>query len=244
MRSAALLASSSLLVVALVVVVLLGAAPRPARAQPTAPARAAHAGPARAARPRVCLVPLGPHDRRLLPVVARGIEQLYALEVEVRAPRPLPRAAYYPPRRRYRAEKLLAHLDRSVLPGSGCDLVMGWTRVDISTTKAEHVDWGILGLAWIGGPSGVVSTFRMGRRVSREVAAMRAVKVVNHELGHALGLDHHARAGCLMEDAGGTVKTVDRESGLLCDDSRRELEERLGLALPALTEFSWSRVLE
>jgi hypothetical protein len=47
-----------------------------------------------------------------------------------------------------------------------------------------------------------------------------------------------------MEDAGGTVKTVDRESGLLCDDSRHELEEKLGFPLPALTRFNWSRVLD
>ena len=61
---------------------------------------------------------------------------------------------------------------------------------------------------------------------------------------YALGLEHHERLGCLMEDAGGTVRTVDRESGLLCDDSRRELEEKLGFSLPDLAEFSWPRVLD
>jgi archaemetzincin len=194
-------------------------------------------------RPRVCVVPLGPHERDLLAAVMRGIEQLYGLEVEVRDPRALPSAAYYSPRRRYRAEKLLAFLDGRVEPGV-CDLVMGFTRVDISTTKGKHADWGILGLAWVGGPSGVMSTHRLGKRVGRRVKAMRAVKVMNHELGHALGLEHHDRIGCLMEDAGGTVKTVDRESGLLCDDSRLELERRQGFPLPALSRFNWRPVLE
>jgi archaemetzincin len=212
------------------------------------PARAAAGGgqdsPPRApARPRVCLVPLGPHDRALIRPILRGMEELYGLDVSVRPALPLPAAAYYPPRRRYRAEKLLAFLDERVQPGS-CDFLIGFTQVDISTTKDEHEDWGILGLAWVGGPSGVVSSHRLGRRASRELQAMRAVKVTNHELGHALGLEHHERAGCLMEDAGGTVKTVDRESGLLCDESRRALEEKMGFALPALLRFNWRRVLE
>ena len=191
----------------------------------------------------VCVQPLGKHDRAILPVVVRGIEHLYGFEVRVLEARKLPREAWYAPRKRWRAEKLLAYLDREVLPGSGCDLVMGYTASDISTTKEQHVDWGILGLAWLGGPSGVVSTHRVGRRVSRRTAAMRTVKVMNHELGHALGLDHHDVTGCLMEDAGGTVKTVDRENGLLCDDSRREIEELRGMRLPALAAFDWSLVL-
>lgn len=194
-------------------------------------------------RPRVCLVPLGDYERPLVPVLARGIEHLFGLEVAVLDARRLPRTAWYAPRRRYRAEKLLSFLDAEVVPRSGCDLVMGFTGVDISTSKGHHVDWGILGLAWVGGPSSVVSTYRLGRGVTRAAKARRAVKVANHELGHALGLDHHDVEGCLMEDAGGTVKTVDRETGLLCEESRRELEQRGGFPLPSLVRFDWSRVL-
>lgn len=199
--------------------------------------------PAAGAQPVVCVQPLGKHDTRLLPIVVRGIEHLYGFEVRVLAARKLPRPAWYAPRQRYRAEKLLAYLDAEVQPGSGCDLVMGYTASDISTTKEQYTDWGILGLAWIGGPSGVVSTHRLGRRVSRRAMAMRAVKVMNHELGHALGLDHHDVTGCLMEDAGGTVRTVDGEDGLLCDESRRAIEELRGFRLPALAAFDWGQVL-
>jgi archaemetzincin len=194
------------------------------------------------ARPTVCLVPLGNYEKEMLPIVTRGIAYLYRLDVKVLDQRALPRAAWYPPRRRYRAEKLLSYLDSQVLPRSGCNLVMGFTSADISTTKDQHADWGILGLAWIGGPSGVVSTHRLGRRVDSRSKAMRAVKVMNHELGHVLGLDHHDVEGCLMEDAGGTVKTVDRESGLLCDESRRDIEELRGFPLPVHQSFDWDEI--
>lgn len=191
--------------------------------------------------PTVCLQPLGEHDARYLPILARGIEYLYGLEVRTLAPRPLPGAAWYQPRHRYRAEKILHHIDHEVVPGSGCSVVMAVTSKDISITKGTHADWGMLGYAWIGGPSGVMSTHRVGRYSRR--ARVRAVKVMNHELGHALGLDHHDVAGCLMEDAGGTVKTVDRESGLLCNDSRRSIEEMRGFPLPAYDAFDWDEVL-
>jgi predicted Zn-dependent protease len=225
----------------LLVLAALGAAVLPSTA-----AAEAHASKAATAAPTVCVVPLGKlgkHDRAILPAVVRGIEYVYALEVRTLEARPLPARAWYPARQRYRAEKLLAYLDASVVPDSGCDVVMGFTSADISTTKGTHRDWGMLGYAWIGGPSGVVSTHRMGRRASRRAAAVRAVKVMNHELGHALGLRHHDVDGCLMADLEGTVKTIDREAGLLCDESRHAIEELRGVTLPARARVDWPQVL-
>ncbi len=194
-----------------------------------------------ATRPTVCVQPLGEYDVRYLPVLVRGIQYLYGLQVRTLEPRALPGAAWYQPRHRFRAEKILHHLDKEVVPDSGCDVVMGVTSQDISTTKGTHADWGMLGYAWIGGPSGVMSTYRVGRFSRR--ARMRAVKVMNHELGHALGLEHHDVHDCLMADVGGTVKTLDGESGLLCDESRRAIEELSGLSMPAVTQMDWAAIL-
>jgi archaemetzincin len=202
---------------------------------------AAAAPDASASTSTVCLQPLGDYDARYLPELAAGIHYLYGLEVKTLAPRPLPDSAWYKPRQRFRAEKILHHLDREVVPRSGCDVVMGVTSEDISTTKGTHADWGMLGYAWIGGPSGVMSTHRVGRYSRR--ARMRAVKVMNHELGHALGLEHHDLDGCLMADVGGTVKTLDKESGLLCDESRRAIEELRGFSMPAVRQIHWAAIL-
>jgi archaemetzincin len=193
---------------------------------------------------RVCIKPLGKHNKAMLATAKRGVESLYGLETLVLEPGPLPKSAYYKPRKRYRASKLLDHLKRTVLPTSGCRFVVGFTAVDISTTKGRHKDWGVLGLALVGGPAGMVSSFRVRGRASRRLQHQRVVKVFNHELGHVLGSYHIPKRGCLMEDAAGTVKTVDRETGLLCQRTRRLIEKRHDIVLPVLAEFPWSSVLQ
>ena len=191
----------------------------------------------------VCVVPLGKYDKRVVAPVLRGIEQLYGVEAKRLAVYQLPKEAYYAPRKRYRAEKLLTYLDKKVLPDSGCSRLIGLTSVDISTTKDTHKDWGIFGLAQIGGPSGVVSTFRLRRKASRRKLTIRAIKVVNHELGHALGSEHVVGKGCLMEDGAGTIKTVDAETGTLCAETIKVIEKESDLTLPRLSRFDWDRAI-
>ena len=106
--------------------------------------------------------------------------------------------------------------------------VIGLTRCDISTSKGKIKDWGIFGLGTVGGRTCVVSTFRLRRgKVSYRYFIGRLVKVANHELGHTFGLWHCPNHGCLMEDAKGTIKTVDRETGAFCSECRERLKDVL-----------------
>ena len=105
---------------------------------------------ARAAeRKVVSIVPLGSVSRLELATVERALLSFYDLDVRISAEEALPRAAYYAPRRRYRAERLLQHLESSADASSF--RVLGLASVDISTTKGEIRDWGVLGLATIAG---------------------------------------------------------------------------------------------
>ena len=171
-------------------------------------------------------------------LVETALREFYGFQIKRAEVRPLPPFAYYPPRKRYRAEKLLNYLGRIAPPDAF--FVLGLTGVDISTTKGRIADWGIMGLATIDGHVAVMSMFRC-RRGSRSVdhAQERLAKVAVHEVGHNLGLEHCPTRGCLMEDARGTNTTTDREY-TLCPRCRRLLAEQ-DLVLPPNPRPPWPR---
>jgi archaemetzincin len=176
----------------------------------------------------VILQPLGPGSAPLAAYAERALLAFYAVRLRVAPEIPLPSHAYHAPRGRYRAEKLLAHLDEK---HASAFRVLGLTATDISTTKGNVADWGILGLASIDGRACVLSAFRCRRSAKGHAHAIeRLGKTAVHELGHTFGLQHCPRVGCLMEDGKGTVLTTDRETDL-CVDCRRHVAER-GLLRP------------
>ncbi len=149
---------------------------------------------------------------------------MYNADVVILKEKELPPHAYYRPRRRYRADKLLRYLER--ITAGKYTKVVGITTRDISTTKGKFYDWGIFGLGSMGGKSCVVSTFRLrSGRGGRRKFTDRLVKVVNHELGHTFGLGHCPVKNCLMQDARGTIVTVDSETGEFCSRCGKELKE-------------------
>lgn len=162
----------------------------------------------------VQLVILGQFPEHLVAAVKEGLEEELSVAVETIAPLPLPRSAYYPPRRRYRAERLLSYLNERLEGAPDSTRVLGLTSVDISTTKGRYRDWGVMGLGELGGRSCVVSSFRLRRRArDAEHLRFRVVTTAVHEVGHTLGLEHCSEAGCLMRDAHGSIQTVDSSTG-------------------------------
>lgn len=167
--------------------------------------------------------PLGNLQKGIIDRVTDGIGGVYRLKITLLPTADLPSSAYYGPNKRYRAEKLLDFLDDRT-PGK-YDRVLGLTDRDISTTKGDIHDWGIFGLGSMNGRSCVVSTFRLLRGADREKFMARLIKVVNHELGHTLGLPHCPSPRCLMGDAKGTIVTVDRETGDFCALCKKRLRK-------------------
>jgi archaemetzincin len=168
--------------------------------------------------------------------VAAALSTFYDVTVSVAPSVALPQRAYYRPRGRYRAEILLEVL--AELAPAGAQRVLGLTSVDISTSKPPHEDWGILGLASVGGQACVLSSFRCQRRAKNSAHAVeRLAKTAVHELGHTFGLDHCPNRGCLMEDGGGSVLTTDRETDL-CPQCRAKLTESHKLRAGAVSPWA------
>jgi len=197
----------------------------------------AHAAPVQ--RAFLYLQPLGdelPADDVALVKAALG--GIIGLAVKVLPPAAMPTAAWYAPRRRYRADKLLDFLDPR-LPPDGTR-ILGLTGTDISTTKGKVYDWGVLGLGRIDGRSSVISRFRCAKNSRGPAHAReRLAKVAVHETGHTLGLEHCPTRGCLMEDAEGQVATCDREYDFCA--RCRGLLAAAGRAIPSAPDIPWPR---
>jgi archaemetzincin len=199
------------------------------------PRRAAGA----AARGPLYIQPLGADlEAADVELVRRALASMIGVEVRLLPRAALPAVAYYPPRRRYRAERLLDVLDAR-LPAGG-SRILGLTGADISTTKGAVHDWGVLGLGRIGGVSSVISDFRCRMKARGAAhARTRLAKVAVHESGHTLGLEHCPTRGCLMEDAEGAVATCDREYDFCA--RCRKLVAAAGWPLPPSPKVPWER---
>lgn len=124
---------------------------------------------------------------------------------------------------RYRADIILKEQKKTL--NNSIDYILGLTHHDISTTKKEngkvkspsekYKDWGIMGLAYCPGRSGIVSSYRL-KHTNKDVYFSRIKKVAVHELGHNFGLPHCPDVQCVMTDAVERVSTIDNAKLALC----------------------------
>ena len=172
----------------------------------------------------IVLQPLSRVSESDLAVARHGIETMFNARVVVRPSIDLPLGAYYAPRGRYRADALITFLAGRTKGGR----VIGLTSVDISTTKGNVKDWGVLGLGSGSRRACVVSTFRMGRRdVAPQTFRARLVNVCDHEVGHTYGLPHCPHPRCIMADAKEKLSTFNDSTGDFCAECRAKLGAHL-----------------
>jgi len=176
----------------------------------------------------IALISLGPVPTRDMTEARQAIEDQFDAHVYVVSkPVTLPDSAYYAPRKRYKAEKLISFLDDGLSIHS--DRIIGITTSDISTAYRGRSDWGVIGSSE--GRAAVVSTYRLGGKdVPQNLKDSRLRKNVLHELGHTFGLDHCPNTKCLMQDGQGGILTTDRADEAFCVECAKKLGHVLKVA--------------
>ncbi len=193
-------------------------------------------GPFKSGPKKIGIQPLGNVSDVEIDSVKNALERMFEFDVYVLERVPMPECAYteirYP---RYRADTLVEWLGKNV-PDS-LDKIIGLTNQDISITKYKegskkgeikepewmYKDFGIFGLGRREGKPCVVSSNRLHKDVSDEVFYIRLTRIACHEIGHTLGLPHCPNNHCLMNDANESIKTIDKSTGVLCDDCKKDI---------------------
>jgi len=158
----------------------------------------------------IYIQPLGKVSPEYLQVVKNSVESFYGYKCVINPEAPLTEDLLAASKSRYEAGKILKRFKSS-------KNLLIVTEKDIACKKDPSPEWGVLGLGYRPGKTCVVSTFRMKGHASPALFKERLKKVSIHEIGHNLGLDHCTYdSHCLMNDARGTIKQVDKETMWLC----------------------------
>lgn len=167
----------------------------------------------------IYIQPLGYVDTMTVKIIKKEVESFYGFKCEVRKEIKLTDDILATSKKRYEANKILTKYKSS-------ENILLITEKDIAYhDKNRNVkEWGIIGLGYRPGTVCIVSTYRIKRNVSDYIFTDRLRKVSLHEIGHNLGIDHCDKdPHCLMNDANGTVRKIDKEKIYLCKYCRSQI---------------------
>ena len=165
------------------------------------------------------ILPLGNVGQVELESVKTSISNFYGFKCIILKPVKLTNDLLSPSKTRYSADKILKKFN-----GTNHTIVI--TSVDVTTEKNGSKEWGVFGLGYMPGNVCVVSTKRLKKGVSNETFKDRFEKVILHEIGHNLGLEHcDKNIHCMMNDAKGTSSQVDNEKIWLCANCKNKLKK-------------------
>lgn len=175
-------------------------------------------GRPRAGQRAIYLEPLG--EAPLPEFLPEYAEAFFQVPVRVLPARPLLGAAHVLPRDQHNSSMLLGELAGRV-PGDALALV-GICDLDLFARGKRYVfgegsfehQAGIQSLARLGAPEGPLY-----RR--------RAVRLLSHEIGHILGIEHCVTHRCVMQGSN-TLPESDRQPLHLCPGDLQKLESSLG----------------
>jgi archaemetzincin len=169
--------------------------------------------PKAAEKDTIYILPLGKIPAASTAEVYRKLEPHFS-EIILLPAESIPASSWYAPRKRHRADSIIEWLRDRAAPH---EKYLALTNVDISTTKGEIKDYGVMGLGFRPGRAAVASSYRLKDKNN-------FYKVAIHELGHNSGLPHCEDRTCYLRNAKGGDHTSEEKS--FCSDCQQKLEER------------------
>jgi archaemetzincin len=179
----------------------------------------------------VAILPLSISDENELLFIKDQVSSYFHVRVIILQQQTMPQSFESNYEEMFSADSILSFL--SNVTNDSIVEVIGLTHKDIYVTdelkikvngryKKLPYQKDVFGLGYVYGNACIISDYRLTSR-NEDLLNNRIRKVVFHEIGHNLGLEHCSNDSCLMSESNGSIAVLNKPGGDFCERCKRKL---------------------